>query len=164
MLNVSEINCHGAVLLAPSFLVDLWPHELPLKDWPTFCGAGDGVGDKLVPDTMCFNNWFGGHSTAYINPACFIHDITSAICDHTVEDFQFSNRLMLKNSISLVNSQLNFIHAWAARRRCVFYYRSVDVFGWFFFEPDGVDPYSNPTVKSKLQRLAYASLNIPVTR
>lgn len=63
---IVKIEYGGAVLEIPDFLAPIWPHDIPLDAWPTFCGAGQGLGDMLVKDRRC------GVWTA---PVCFIHDV-----------------------------------------------------------------------------------------
>jgi len=49
-----KIIRYGAQMEVADFLEHLMPDEpdLPLNMWPTFCGAGDGIGDRLVPDII----------------------------------------------------------------------------------------------------------------
>lgn len=51
-MKYEQVEYYGAKLTMPSFLVALFPVDLPAKKWPTFCGAGGGFGDRVVPDRI----------------------------------------------------------------------------------------------------------------
>jgi len=53
-MNFVKISYWGADLTIPDFLEPLWPHDLPPEAWPTFCGAGQGWGDAIVPGLARF--------------------------------------------------------------------------------------------------------------
>lgn len=151
-MTTSTIIYAGAILEVPDFLVDLWPHELPLSDWPTYCGAGDGLGDRIVPDSI----W-----GARVCPACFIHDIDWAIADGSYRAFQAANNRFKRNLVALTDAQLYSQVRIAAKIRCNTYWLVVSSpVGWRNYEPSGSDPYTNPVVKDKLFRLARAKLRI----
>ena len=159
-MEIVQINYAGALLEAPAFLAEknhragpLWPFDLPLAAWPTYCGAGDGLGDWLVSDTIC---------GVRVCPACFIHDIEWAIARRSYRGFQDANNRLLRNLNALTAAHhLAGVKAAEARTRAGLYWAVVSgPFGWLNFEPTGQDPDTNPVVKAKLQRLARAKLGV----
>lgn len=136
----------------PSFLVDLWPYDLPLEDWPTYCGAGGGIGDWLVPDVI----W-----SARVCPACFIHDIDWAIADGSYKSFQEGNDRLKRNLMALTGAQLPKGVRLVANIRCNTYWLVVSSpIGWMNYKPCGTDPFLNPVVDDRLKRLGRPSLGI----
>lgn len=53
MIETTVITYGGAQIEIPEFLKDYWPLDQPLEEWPSFCGAGEGLGDKIVPEHIC---------------------------------------------------------------------------------------------------------------
>jgi len=158
-MNYVQINCHGAMLIAPEFLRPLWPFELPLCKWPSYCGAGDGIGDWIVPDTV--------HGVC-ISPICFIHDVDWALSPDSITEFMASNWRMLNNAISMINaSDLTWIEKKGAILRVTFlYFGAVSTVGCLFFDGeldghqwDGTE-IQHPIVADRLRRLSHADLRI----
>lgn len=151
---IKTIDYLGARMLVPEFLVPLWPQTLHLDDWPTYCGAGDGIGDWLVPDLI--------HGSR-VCPACFVHDIDWSIADGSVEQFHKANKRFLANLKALVALQSTGVKRYWSYLRCHTYAMVVDsCIGRKSYNPTGnQDPYTNIEVKAKLRRLARASLRIP---
>lgn len=145
MTGYTTIDCLNATLEVPDWLVPLWP-EIPLDSWPTFCGAG-GIGDIFVPDTL-----YG----ANISPACFIHDIDFACSVHSWGAFVAHNSRLAKNAKALVDVQLTGTKRALATAGVARYWCACMLFGWVHFHPEGVNPWSNKTVREKLNRLAKA--------
>jgi len=148
-LKTTFIEYHGARLEIPLVLRDIWPHELPLSEWPTFCGAGEGIGDVAVPD-----EWYLGF--IHISPACFIHDICWALTDNSDESFDWANDLFRRNLKALIDAQLWWPFNRIAYGRCDGYYLAVQTFGKLCFEHEyipGQHHIENITVKSRLAKL-----------
>jgi len=95
---IMQIKVYGAVLDIPDFLEPFWPYDLELIDFPTFCGAGQGLGDKLIKDIRCEVN------TA---PACLVHDVEWTLCDKSYFDAIMSNVRLYKNTRSLLLANYN---------------------------------------------------------
>lgn len=152
-VKTAHINYLDVMLEVPEFLTELWPYEMALNEWPTFCGPDEGLGDLLVPDVVC---------GVVISPACFIHDIDWAICRKTYLDFQLSNSRLLHNMNELISKHVQNRHDYEKAIRISFaYWEAVSSpIGWANFSPCGTDPWSNPTVKKRLQRLAKAKFKI----
>ncbi len=92
-----------------------------LADFDTYCGAGDGVGDWLVPEKMF---WLR------VSAACFIHDYMWANSDGSWEDFHYSNSVFIHNLISIISYQSRFTLVKHARMyRAVTYFNAVDSIG-----------------------------------
>jgi hypothetical protein len=155
-MNRATITYHGADLSVPEFLVSLWPHDLPLKKFPSFCGAGDGIRDIIVPEKV---------RGAILSPACFIHDIDWALApSRSVYHFIMSNVHFLFNNRALVEAQLRkgTAQRTIALHLCNLYAFAVtSPIGWRNYRPEGTSDWmENLVLKSKLKRLAEASLGI----
>ena len=95
MIEFTTIRYLGATLVIPAFLPPLWPYQMPIEKWPTFCGAGDGIGDKIVPDRI--------HGVQ-MAPACFTHDIEWAVTPNTLKAFMLANWHFLRNCLALIDA------------------------------------------------------------
>ncbi len=137
-------------LIVPEFLVEWWPHHLPLDRFPSFCGAGTGVGDVIVPE----KNW--GLS---MSPACFVHDICWPIAQPTWADFHQSNSMFMHNCQALVEARSRFPLKQLRMYRAVTYFNAVDTLGETFFwaeknsSPFCENPLDHPVVLEKLARV-----------
>ena len=152
-MSLKYIEYAGAGLEIPSFLVPLWPYNMPLHSWPSYCGVGNGLGDWIVPEKM---------RGAIVSPACFVHDIMWAIADGSWWQFQFTNNIFRRNCEALVFAQLQGWDCLMANIRCELYWIAVSSpIGWSNHNPAGPDPYKNPVVREKLNRLARRHLGIP---
>ena len=149
-----NIEHDGITLMVPTFIKDndLWPYQLPLQSWPSFCGAGEGLGDYIVPDHICGIN---------ISPACFIHDCEYAVNDHNWMAFYSANDRLRKNIKSIVDTKLHGHDRIAGHAIADEYYLAVMMFGWPNFTPDATikNWFESKIMKSKLHRLAMADLN-----
>lgn len=146
-MNYTRINCRGAMIEVPDFLHPIWPFDLELDRWPSFCGSGEGIGDRAVPETT--------HGVC-LSPACFVHDIDFIISPRTIKAFSAANFRFLKNSISLATSQASsnkqLIAAVFGSMR---YWTFIMVFGWGAFEPtlNTGKPLDNIEVQNKIRKL-----------
>jgi len=85
------------------------------------CGAGSGLGEKLVPETIWFLN---------ITPACKIHDHMYAIADPTDEAKKEADRTFRNNMIRIVHYHTDSVIITRLRlNRANVYYRIVKDFG-----------------------------------
>jgi hypothetical protein len=148
MNRYTTIDYLGASIEVQDWMAPLWPDDLQWSRWPSYCGAGYGIGDYIIPDT------FG---TARGAPACFIHDLDYATLPKEWWPFQQSNNRLYVNLVSILSAQIydpkQLAKAKAKARR---YWIAVSVFGWPHFEPESENPWSNQTVREKLNRLAKA--------
>lgn len=148
-----NITHDGISLQVPTFIVanDLWPHQLPWPSWPSFCGAGEGLGDYIVPDHIFSLN---------ISPICFIHDCEYAVNNKNWLAF-YSANLRLRNNIkSAVDAKMHGPERIAGHVISDEYYLAVMTMGWPNFTPDAPVErwFESQTLKSKLHRLAMADL------
>lgn len=109
-------------IVAPEFIK--FPSKYVL-DFQSYCGAGKGFGDVIVPETM----W-----GLPISPACFVHDIMWDMAEPTWDDFHSSNAIFLRNITSLINTQSksNFLKH-LRMYRAVTYFNAVDSIGKTIF-------------------------------
>lgn len=156
----TTINCFGGIIEIPAFMRQLWPFEIPLEKWPSFCGTGDGMGDRIVPDTIC---------GAWVQPACFVHDLDWAAGANSIWSEISSNWRLYRNLRSLCAAQLSGIKLWRAYARCLLYWAAVSTVGHVLFkagELDRVvtdDPLDQPVVRDKIKRLARVSIGMADT-
>jgi len=87
--------------------------------WESFgCGPGDGIGDRLVPDTMYGLN---------VSEACRVHDWYYRFYPEDTEDARaMADRIFRNNLLRIVRAKTeNPILRWLRERRCVAYYLAV---------------------------------------
>jgi hypothetical protein len=147
------VTYHGRDLMCPSWLVPLLPdeEELPLKAWPTFCGAGDGFGDWIVRDKIC---------GCIIKPVCFVHDVGWACSEEEGDYFVRENWRFRHNLVAWVVPNLPWWRKANGYTLCYLYWLAVATLGQKHFAPCGTDWATNPVVFEKLQRLARATIGI----
>lgn len=143
----------GIRLLMPRVLSELLPC-INIDDFPNFCGAGDGIGEALVPDT------FYGLSMRH---CCFIHDITHTIYPPTKTFWHKSNELLLINCLRTIRVKSgNRLTRFLRERRALTYFNAVESgIGLRCFmrrRPDGpgvegYDPVKDPEFKAKLLKV-----------
>jgi hypothetical protein len=153
------ISYCGAELTVPEFLSDLWPFDLPLSRFPSYCGAGEGPGDWIVPEKV---------RGAILSPACFIHDVDWALApSRDPYHFVMSNVYFWQNNRALVKAQLREKSGQyiMALHLCNLYAAVVTTpLGWRSYTPIGESNWKeNAEVKQKLNRLAMANLWCPAT-
>ncbi|PID76818.1 MAG: hypothetical protein CSB24_04630 [Deltaproteobacteria bacterium] len=147
-MKTTAIKVEGIELIVPDFLVDLWPHHLRLDDFPSFCGAGSGLGDAIVPE-KCWG--------LVLSPACFIHDISWLVCEASWAGFHQSNSMFVHNMLAL-NSRSRWLLKQLRAYRIVSYFNAVDTVGAHYFWADkkharAADPLAIAGVRSRLDRL-----------
>jgi len=96
------------------------PHEL-LADFDNCCGAGEGLGEKLVPDKIM---------GVKISAACNIHDDCFEMGDATWADFHQSNSMFIRNIINIlrVKSKWRILGFFRVLMAATFFY-AVDTIG-----------------------------------
>lgn len=106
MLNLVPTVFDDVTFVVPSVPIE-FPHK-DIKSFGTYCGPGDGVGDKLVPDVIPIFR-------VKLSPACWIHDLCFQLGDPTWSDFRLANSGMLTNAVACVYAQTN---TYFTRRLC----------------------------------------------
>lgn len=91
-----------------------FPHPT-FKGFPTYCGAGSGFGDWIVPDRAM------GLS---LSPACFIHDLCWGLAT-TWGEFHQSNMIFLENMRSIISHRSHDRFEKFLRYTIAFLYYSV---------------------------------------
>jgi hypothetical protein len=113
---------YGAAIIHPDSV------ELPstmIKEYTkSYCGAGSGIGDLLVPEKV-----FG----VRVTPACFVHDKMFEMGMPSLGDFKVCNAVFITNLTSLIagqshSSKLNLLYHLRLYRT-VTYYNAVDTIG-----------------------------------
>lgn len=122
VFNLVGRNGRKAPIIAPTDIV--FPSE-NISDFKSACGAGEGVGDWIVPERVL------GLS---VSPACFVHDTMWDKAEPTWEYFHFSNSVFLSNILSLIETQSSSSVLEHMRMyRAVTYFNAVDTVGAHIF-------------------------------
>ena len=152
MIETTYIKYANTEIEVPRFLSTRWPFNLPLSDWPSFCGAGDGLGDRIVPDTINGNR---------VACCCFEHDISWILADATFAAFMKSNLRLYLNlrAVVIANDRPGWWRHMVGERKCFAYFLAVCTFGRKCFKSSPYDcdvyenPLDNPAIKDKLKKL-----------
>lgn len=71
----------------------MWPQEI---NFPSCCGAGNGIQEKVIPD-----NFYGVN----VSPACWVHDQMFALADPTWKDFYLANDTFIHNLKQIIEHE-----------------------------------------------------------
>ena len=82
-----------SVLIPIVHPVEVFIRERVLENYSSFCGAGSGLGDLIVPETI-----FG----VRVSPACFVHDQMFDKAKPLQMDLLVSNAVFMTNLNSLI--------------------------------------------------------------
>jgi len=155
---IVPIERYGAVLNLPDFLIKYLPqtNDFPLNAWPTYCGAGDGIGDKVIPDTEL---------EVKFSICCLGHDIEwSGLFKQSRIHMCESNWRLMKNIKSLLEANVDY-HKYNDKdiqRVYRTFFWGVMWGGMFHYyvseelrQPVS-NPMNHPVVKEKVDRLTEA--------
>lgn len=94
-----------------------WPHPT-FSGFPSCCGPGQGLGNKLVPESIL---------GVRLSPACFIHDEMFASEKKSWANFYYSNAVFMANcmEINRVKSKTRF-RAWLRKPAIWTYVKAVN--------------------------------------
>lgn len=146
MMKTVKIDYAGATIEVLDFVADRWPFELPSDKWPTFCGAGSGLGEKLVPDQIF------GISVSHL---CFDHDCGFCTGPDTQEAWHAHNKRLYRNLVAtIIASDLPRKEMIMAVNECAAFFLAVESpFGYAAFSPSGEDIETNIALQEKFKRL-----------
>lgn len=91
------------------------------KEFTSFCGAGRGIGDLVVPESIF---WLK------VSPVCYIHDIMWQMAQPTWTEFHQSNSTMMHNLLTVIEKRSS--NKWLEHLRnyrAITFYNAVDVLG-----------------------------------
>lgn len=122
-MKTKKLHIDGVTLIVP----ESYRARYSLLDhFPSCCGAGDGIGNMLVPETMYFLR---------ISAACYIHDLCWKIAENTWADFHQSNYIFLVNILAIIRAKSgNTITRRLRNRRALKYFTAVDETGAMIFK------------------------------
>jgi len=147
-MNPLDIVFHeveGLSLIMPRVLKENWSN-LPLEDYPNFCGAGHGWGERTVPDT----NY--GMSMRH---NCLIHDVCFCVLPPTEEYWHISNEMLHINNLRTIRIKSgNFIIRRLRENRATTYFDFVE-------SPIGLKCYLNRNCGSNIGQDNYSPLDDP---
>jgi hypothetical protein len=89
-----------------------WPHPT-FDGFPKCCGAGKGIGNDIVPETILGLN---------VSPACCVHDYMQDRAPRTWGGFHYSNAVFLVNLLEINRVKSNWF-----MQKC----RIPIIIGWF---------------------------------
>ena len=117
-MKTKRITIEGVTLIVPE------SYHAPytsLNAFPNCCGAGDGFGEMMIPETM-----YG----LRISAGCHIHDESWRLAEATWADFHQTNSMFLHNNLAIIRikSRNSFIRR-LRNHRAVTYYDFVDITG-----------------------------------
>jgi hypothetical protein len=96
-----------------------------LIDFPKCCGAGDGIGKLIVPDSI-----YG----LKVSAACFIHDDDWENAEPTWDAFHSANSRFLTNLLAIINTKsYSWFFRIPRRYRAMTYYSAVDEASFIFW-------------------------------
>lgn len=140
MNNTQIIMFDGICLEATDQTAMVFPYDkYTYKTFPdNYCGAGNGLGERLVPDYIFGSTrvfaWCGLDISIKISMACFLHDKEFEYAGPSVTEFVQSNDLLHKNieSIIKVKARNDYVLA-RAMYRPVTYMNAVSILGRYVF-------------------------------
>lgn len=110
-------------MLVPEYLAGRH-FVVKLENFPRFCGAGNGFGEKVVPDSILGIN---------LRPACFFHDLGFTF-GRTWADFHYVNSAFRHNMNVLIDAQGKYrVQRWLTRHIALDYYHTVETAGAVVF-------------------------------
>lgn len=113
----------GVPYRVPSWLYSAWcaTGYRTARDFPDCCGAGDGFGERLVPETIL---------GLRVSPCCWIHDRTHQAAQPSWEAFFCSNDLFRENLTATIRYRSNnILLRWLREHRVTDYFLAVDTVG-----------------------------------
>ena len=119
MLQYTQVPFDGIYLRVPII------NGVPFNDWsantiddyPSYCGAGSGIGDLIIPETLL---------RLRISPACHIHDISWELAGPTEEELLEANRTFLTNILAIVEPRSNWFIEFPRQQLAMVYYSTVN--------------------------------------
>ena len=144
----------GVPLFMPELVDKNFP-TLPMDEFPRFCGAGEGFGEKIVPDRIL---WL------YISIACWIHDIMFCLLSPDKNNWFIANGVLLLNIFMLIivkGSKAMVVP------RCMiavpYFWAVMTSTGWKIFTDRNVqkeyDPYTDHVLLKKFARVGVTLTN-----
>jgi len=123
-MQVKETEFDGILLLTPT-LDFMWPVGATALNFPDCCGAGNGLGNYLVPDTF-----YG----LCVSAACWIHDQMFTLAEATWKSFYFCNEIFLENLKRIIHFySSNFVMRQLREIRAYEYFAAVALPGSICF-------------------------------
>ncbi len=120
------VEFDGVPLIVP--IVNGVPLEFPFKtfeEFTSYCGAGKGIGDLVVPETVLFLK---------VSPACYVHDNMFELAAPTWYDFHASNSVFRTNIDSIIHHRShNIVMEHLRYYRSVTYFNAVNTVGAYCF-------------------------------
>lgn len=127
-LQYAEVIFDGVPLRVPIIngkTWDDWAAET-VDTYPRFCGAGEGIGEKAVPDT---------NYRLRISVVCHIHDVCWQLAPPTEQARQDADEVFLINHLELIRARSQWWLRMARNYRALTYYNMVDCEkNWVFWK------------------------------
>lgn len=104
---------------------DFFFENVPLEEYPSYCGAGKGIGDLIVPETV----W-----GLRIAVACHTHDDFWAKSEKSDRDYFLSNGIFLLNTLMVICNRSNLFLIMPRSYRAIKYFYAVNSIGKKYFK------------------------------
>ena len=151
MADVKKITVRiveGVPLFMPEFLDENFP-TVPIDEFPSFCGAGDGIGDRVVPDSVLVLS---------IAIACWIHDGMFSLLSPKKDNWYIANGILILNIFMLIIAKGS---KWLVIPRGMvavpYFWAVMTGVGWRIFTNrtwvDDFDPYTDAELINKFNRV-----------
>lgn len=88
-----------------------------IQDYPSYCGAGEGIGNLIIPDRI----WF-----LPVSVACHIHDVSWELAEPTEQDRKSADTVFLANMLRVIEAESNWFMRILRNQRAMTYYNAVD--------------------------------------
>ena len=122
-MKVKKLIYYGVAYLVPEEFEFI---DREICNYPSFCGAGKGIGDKIVPE------FIGGLRISHI---CHGHDESFDAANYTFVDFIISNMMFAYNLLVYLSSKsgTRFSRYWRGIKGSI-YVLAVCTIGWKVFK------------------------------
>lgn len=146
------INYAGVDLDIHPLLAEVWPYDLPFEEWPSYCGAGSGVGDWLITERPC---------GVVCSCLCADHDIRWSVAENSKFAALQTNFILYKNLRAFIWKHCDKSKYSKAYVETVslWWFRGVCWGMWFHFDPIGGEGSGNAETVAKLNKLNDAVKN-----
>jgi len=120
-VKTAAINLNNTTLVIPVELAYLGEKLLERARECTYCGAGEGIGDLVVPEHIL---------GCRVTLACLIHDKSWDLAEANWADFHQSNGMFIRNMNAIINEySANRYTAFLRRQVAAVYFDAVESVG-----------------------------------
>lgn len=142
------IYCDVKIDIHP-LLAAVFPFHIPPEAWPSYCGAGSGIGDRIVPEKI---------KMVVVSCLCADHDVRWSTCENSwfaaiQENFVFYKNL--RNFVLALRDPEKYSKS-SVEAACFRWFLAVCWGARHHFNPLGGGDNGNIETAAKLKKLAIA--------